>query len=209
VSVLRAAKGRCWWPVRRDLSEGGAALLRSPRRPGSGGDTQAGKGAIAWDHPCAVRRRRLDRVPGGQRAGPHADVVLGVGHPLQRLHHGSRSAFQNPDVRLREPDVASFDAPSSAPRCWSPDAREGLTALTRALTKSPTHPDKIPDSRESGYASSRYAAGFGRIGTSDEGRDRAYHLDTGRCRRRTEVLAPEQPLDPRDVLVAGGRQYAR
>jgi len=206
VSVLRAAKRPLLVAGGGVIySEAGAALRAFAEATGIPvADTQAGKGAIAWDHPCAVGGVGSTGSPVANALARDADVVLGVGTRYSDFTTASRSAFQNPDVRFVNLNVASFDAAKLGATMLVADAREGLTALTEALTKSPTHPDKIPDSRESGYrVEPGYAAGFG--AHRDEWTkvvDRAYHLDHGPLPAQTEVLgALNELLDPRDVLV--------
>src|SRR5882672_7260403 len=96
-------------------------------------DTQAGKGAIAWDHPCAVGGVGSTGSPVANALARDADVILGVGTRYSDFTTASRSAFQNPDVRFVNLNVASFDAAKLGATMLVADAREGLTALTGAL----------------------------------------------------------------------------
>ncbi|MDT7601441.1 MAG: hypothetical protein QOK26_3518, partial [Pseudonocardiales bacterium] len=167
-------------------------------------DTQAGKGAIAWDHPCAVGGVGATGSPVANALARDADVILGVGTRYSDFTTASRTAFQNPDVRFVNLNITSFDAAKQSATALVADAREGLTALTAALTKSPTRPDGIPDSRESGYrVSAEYTAGF--TAHREEWTrvvDRAYHLDHGPLPAQTEVLgALNELMQPRDVIV--------
>src|SRR5882757_6234247 len=63
-------------------------------------DTQAGKGALAWDHPCAVGGVGSTGSPVANVLARDADVVLGVGTRYSDFTTASRTAFQNPDVRF-------------------------------------------------------------------------------------------------------------
>jgi 3D-(3,5/4)-trihydroxycyclohexane-1,2-dione acylhydrolase (decyclizing) len=171
-------------------------------------DTQAGKGALAWDHPCAVGGVGSTGSPVANALARDADVVLGVGTRYSDFTTASRTAFQNPDVRFVNLNITSFDAAKHAATMLVADAREGLTALTEALAKSPTHPDGIPDSRESTAGrpyrvDPEYAAGWtARRGEWDGVVDRAYHLNHQPLPAQTEVLgALNELLEPRDVLV--------
>ncbi|HEX4361222.1 MAG TPA: 3D-(3,5/4)-trihydroxycyclohexane-1,2-dione acylhydrolase (decyclizing), partial [Pseudonocardia sp.] len=205
-SVLRAAKRPLLVAGGGVLySEAGAALRAFAEATGIPvADTQAGKGAIAWDHPCAVGGVGSTGSPVANALARDADVILGVGTRYSDFTTASRSAFQNPDVRFVNLNVASFDAAKLGATMLVADAREGLTALTEALTESPTHPDKISDSRGSGYrVAAEYTAGF--AARRDEWTkvvDRAYQLGHGPLPAQTEVLgALNELLDPRDVLV--------
>jgi 3D-(3,5/4)-trihydroxycyclohexane-1,2-dione acylhydrolase (decyclizing) len=186
-------------------SEAGAALRAFAEATGIPvADTQAGKGAIAWDHPCAVGGVGATGSPVANALARDADVILGVGTRYSDFTTASRTAFQNPDVRFVNLNITSFDAAKQSATALVADAREGLTGLTAALTKSPTRPDGIPDSRESGYrVAAEYTAGF--AAHREEWTrvvDRAYHLDHGPLPAQTEVLgALNELMQPRDVIV--------
>jgi 3D-(3,5/4)-trihydroxycyclohexane-1,2-dione acylhydrolase (decyclizing) len=186
-------------------SEAGAALRAFAEATGIPvADTQAGKGAIAWDHPCAVGGVGATGSPVANALARDADVILGVGTRYSDFTTASRTAFQNPDVRFVNLNITSFDAAKQSATALVADAREGLTALTEALTKSPTRPDGIPDSRVGGYrVAAEYAAGF--AAHREEWTrvvDRAYHLDHGPLPAQTEVLgALNELMQPRDVIV--------
>jgi 3D-(3,5/4)-trihydroxycyclohexane-1,2-dione acylhydrolase (decyclizing) len=186
-------------------SEAGAALRAFAEATGIPvADTQAGKGAIAWDHPCAVGGVGATGSPVANALARDADVILGVGTRYSDFTTASRTAFQNPDVRFVNLNITSFDAAKQSATALVADAREGLTALTEALTKSPTRPDGIPDSRESGYrVAAEYTAGF--AAHREEWTrvvDRAYHLGHGPLPAQTEVLgALNELMQPRDVIV--------
>ncbi|HEV7787449.1 MAG TPA: 3D-(3,5/4)-trihydroxycyclohexane-1,2-dione acylhydrolase (decyclizing) [Pseudonocardia sp.] len=186
-------------------SEAGAALRAFAEATGIPvADTQAGKGAIAWDHPCAVGGVGATGSPVANALARDADVILGVGTRYSDFTTASRTAFQNPDVRFVNLNITSFDAAKQSATALVADAREGLTALTETLTKSPTRPDGIPDSRVGGYrVAAEYAAGF--AAHREEWTrvvDRAYHLDHGPLPAQTEVLgALNELMQPRDVIV--------
>ncbi|HTF49876.1 MAG TPA: 3D-(3,5/4)-trihydroxycyclohexane-1,2-dione acylhydrolase (decyclizing) [Pseudonocardia sp.] len=179
-------------------------------------DTQAGKGALAWDHPCAVGGVGSTGSPVANALARDADVVLGVGTRYSDFTTASRTAFQHPDVRFVNLNITSFDAAKHAATMLVADAREGLTALTEALGGGPrsvlkpaTQGAESADSRAVGTAgtayhvSREYAAGF--AAHRDEWNrvvERAYHLGHGPLPAQTEVLgALNELLEPRDVLV--------
>ena len=209
VAVLRAAKRPLLVAGGGVIySEAGAALRAFAEATGIPvADTQAGKGAIAWDHPCAVGGVGATGSPVANALARDADVILGVGTRYSDFTTASRSAFQNPDVRFVNLNVASFDAAKHAATMLVADAREGLTALTEALggpRNLATRTAESSDSRESGYrVEAGYAAGFGAHRDEWNGVvDRAYHLGHGPLPAQTEVLgALNELLNPRDVLV--------
>jgi 3D-(3,5/4)-trihydroxycyclohexane-1,2-dione acylhydrolase (decyclizing) len=192
-------------------SEAGAALRAFAEATGIPvADTQAGKGAIAWDHPCAVGGVGATGSPVANALARDADVILGVGTRYSDFTTASRTAFQNPDVRFVNLNITSFDAAKQSATALVADAREGLTALTEALAgpvrvlKPATQGAESPDSRESGYrVAAEYTAGF--AAHREEWTrvvDRAYHLDHGPLPAQTEVLgALNELMQPRDVIV--------
>ncbi|WP_346282166.1 thiamine pyrophosphate-binding protein, partial [Pseudonocardia sp.] len=70
-------------------------------------DTQAGKGALLWDHPCAVGGVGSTGSPVANALAREADLVIGVGTRWSDFTTASRTAFQNPDVRFVNLNVAA------------------------------------------------------------------------------------------------------
>jgi 3D-(3,5/4)-trihydroxycyclohexane-1,2-dione acylhydrolase (decyclizing) len=96
-------------------------------------DTQAGKGAIAWDHPEAVGGVGATGNDAANALAATADVVIGVGTRYTDFTTASRTVFADPDVRFVNLNVAAFDAAKQSATALVADAREGLAALTAAL----------------------------------------------------------------------------
>jgi 3D-(3,5/4)-trihydroxycyclohexane-1,2-dione acylhydrolase (decyclizing) len=96
-------------------------------------DTQAGKGALLWDDPCAVGGVGSTGSPVANALAADADVVIGIGTRYSDFTTASRTAFQADDVRFVNINVGGFDAAKHAGATVIADAREGLTALTAAL----------------------------------------------------------------------------
>ncbi|QYN36230.1 3D-(3,5/4)-trihydroxycyclohexane-1,2-dione acylhydrolase (decyclizing) [Pseudonocardia sp. DSM 110487] len=97
------------------------------------GDTQAGKGALLWDHPQAVGGVGSTGSPVANALAREADVVIGIGTRYSDFTTASRTAFQHPDVRFVNLNVAAFDAAKHGGEMLVADARAGLEALTEAL----------------------------------------------------------------------------
>src|SRR5215831_18341175 len=115
-------------------SEAGAALRRFAEATGIGvSDTQAGKGALAWDHPCAVGGVGATGSPVANALAREADVVLGVGTRYSDFTTASRTAFAHPGVRFVNLNVAAFDAGKHAGVPLVADARAGLEALAERM----------------------------------------------------------------------------
>lgn len=96
-------------------------------------DTQAGKGAINFDHPCAVGGVGSTGCDSGNHLADKADVVIGIGTRYSDFTTASHTQFKNPDVRFVNINVKSFDAAKHAAEMIVADAREALKALTNAL----------------------------------------------------------------------------
>jgi len=135
-----------------------AALLRSARRPlivAGGGvlysdasaalrelaavtgipvaETQAGKGSMPYDHPCALGALGATGTRGANLIARDADVVLAVGTRLGDFATASRTAFQHPELRLIGLNVAGYDAHKLGALPLVADARAGLGELAAAL----------------------------------------------------------------------------
>ncbi|MCP2338168.1 3D-(3,5/4)-trihydroxycyclohexane-1,2-dione acylhydrolase (decyclizing) [Actinomadura rupiterrae] len=97
-------------------------------------ETQAGKGALHWEHPQAVGAIGATGTSAANALARRADVVLGVGTRYSDFTTASQSLFACPGVRFVNLNVASFDAAKQAAAVpLVADAREGLRALDRAL----------------------------------------------------------------------------
>lgn len=99
-------------------------------------ETQAGKGALPWDHPWNVGPVGANGGSAANALARDADLVLAVGTRLSDFTTGSMTAFQNPAVQFVGLNVAPFDAHKLGALALVADARAGLTALTAALAGS-------------------------------------------------------------------------
>jgi 3D-(3,5/4)-trihydroxycyclohexane-1,2-dione acylhydrolase (decyclizing) len=95
--------------------------------------TQAGKGALPFDHPQSVGAIGSTGTTAANALAREADVVIGIGTRYQDFTTASRTAFADPGVRFVNVNVASVDAAKHAAVGLQADAREALTALTDAL----------------------------------------------------------------------------
>ncbi|MBV8090816.1 MAG: 3D-(3,5/4)-trihydroxycyclohexane-1,2-dione acylhydrolase (decyclizing), partial [Alphaproteobacteria bacterium] len=73
-------------------------------------ETQAGKGALVWDHPCAVGAVGVTGSSAANELAAHADLILAIGTRLSDFTTASRSLFRNPSAQLIQLNVAGFDA---------------------------------------------------------------------------------------------------
>ncbi|WP_406408089.1 3D-(3,5/4)-trihydroxycyclohexane-1,2-dione acylhydrolase (decyclizing) [Streptomyces sp. NBC_01643] len=168
------------WPQLREFAEATGIPVA---------DTHAGKGAIPWDHPCAVGGLGSTGTSAANALAAEADVVLGIGTRYSDFTTASRTVFANPQVRFVNLNVARLDAVKHAAEPLVADARAGLEALTRKLADWRTD--------EAYRARVRELAADWRWAT-----DHAYHLGHGPLPAQTEILgALNELLDDRDVVI--------
>ena len=97
-------------------------------------ETQAGKSALAWDHPLNLGPIG---VTGGEPANDvceTADLVLGVGTRFQDFTTGSWGLFANPERKVVSLNTAAYDAAKHGAMPLMADARVGLSELTNAIS---------------------------------------------------------------------------
>jgi 3D-(3,5/4)-trihydroxycyclohexane-1,2-dione acylhydrolase (decyclizing) len=73
-------------------------------------ETQAGKGALKWNHPCNLGSIGVTGSSAANAAAAAADLVVGIGTRLQDFTTGSRALFSAPGRRLVQINVAAYDA---------------------------------------------------------------------------------------------------
>jgi len=96
-------------------------------------ETQAGRGALPWDHPLALGAIGVTGTSAANRAAAEADLVIGVGTRLQDFTTGSRALFANPAVSLAQINVTPFDAAKQGALSVVGDAEATLDALLPRL----------------------------------------------------------------------------
>ena len=114
-------------------SEGGCgALQRFAEAHGVPvGETQAGKGALAWDHPFVSGAVGVTGTPAANALAAEADVVLAVGTRLQDFTTGSHTLYAQ--AKLVSINVNAFDAIKWGGQSIQADAAAALDALSGAL----------------------------------------------------------------------------
>lgn len=96
--------------------------------------SQAGGGALPWDHPQYVGGAGATGSLAANRLAAEADLVIGIGTRYSDFTSASRTAFQHPEVRFLNINVASFDAYKHGTQLpLIADAREALVSLTAEL----------------------------------------------------------------------------
>jgi 3D-(3,5/4)-trihydroxycyclohexane-1,2-dione acylhydrolase (decyclizing) len=115
-------------------SEATAALSAFARATGIPvGETQAGKGALAFDSPQAVGAIGVTGTTAANRLARDADLVLVVGSRLSDFTTASKTAFAAANVRFMAINVAELDAYKHAALPLIGDARVTLEELGAAV----------------------------------------------------------------------------
>jgi 3D-(3,5/4)-trihydroxycyclohexane-1,2-dione acylhydrolase (decyclizing) len=92
-------------------------------------ETQAGKGALSWEHPQSVGPVGSSGGLAANALAREADLLLVVGSRLSDFTTASKTAFQHPDVTFISLNVAELDAYKQAALPLVCDARVGLEEL--------------------------------------------------------------------------------
>jgi 3D-(3,5/4)-trihydroxycyclohexane-1,2-dione acylhydrolase (decyclizing) len=95
-------------------------------------ETQAGKGALAWNHPLQQGSIGVTGSTAANALARDADVVVGIGTRLQDFTTGSHSMFA--DARLVSVNVNRFDAQKWRGVALCADALSAIPALSQALS---------------------------------------------------------------------------
>lgn len=152
--------------------------------------SQAGGGALPWDHPQYVGGAGATGSLAANRLAAEADLIIGIGTRYSDFTSASRTAFQHPGVRFLNINVASFDAYKHGTQLpLIADAREALVALTAEL------------------AGARVDAGYAARIASENGEwdalvDAAFEPSGLAVPGQPEIIgAVQRASEPRDVIV--------
>jgi 3D-(3,5/4)-trihydroxycyclohexane-1,2-dione acylhydrolase (decyclizing) len=96
-------------------------------------ETQAGKGALPWDHDMALGSIGVTGAGAANAAAAEADLVIGLGTRLQDFTTGSWALFQNPACKFVQVNVAPHDAAKRGSLAVVADARLALESLAQQL----------------------------------------------------------------------------
>lgn len=97
------------------------------------GETQAGKGALPFDHPQNLGSVGATGSLASNETAEEADLVFLLGTRLSDFTTSSKSQFQNPDVKFIHVNVCSMDAHKLSALPLQGDARATLQDLLEAL----------------------------------------------------------------------------
>ncbi len=96
-------------------------------------ETQAGKGALSWDHPLNLGALGATGGSAANAVARDADLVLAIGTRLSDFPTASWTAWQDPGVRFVALNVAELDAAKARALPLVGDARVTLEELSEAL----------------------------------------------------------------------------
>jgi 3D-(3,5/4)-trihydroxycyclohexane-1,2-dione acylhydrolase (decyclizing) len=171
-------------------SEATEQLSRFARQTGIPvAETQAGKGSLRYDHSQALGAIGVTGTLGANIIGREADLVIAVGTRYSDFTTASKTAFQNPDVRFININVAEFDAAKHSALSLVADARVTLEELTKMVE---------------GYdVGVEYRARVDKFRAEwDAEVDRIYHLGHGPIVSQGEVIGAVNEFSrPQDVVV--------
>jgi len=98
------------------------------------GETQAGKGALPYDHLASLGAIGVTGTPGANLMAREADLVIGIGTRYSDFTTASKTVFQDQDVRFANVNVTECDAGKHAGLPVVGDARATLEALGHELS---------------------------------------------------------------------------
>jgi 3D-(3,5/4)-trihydroxycyclohexane-1,2-dione acylhydrolase (decyclizing) len=96
-------------------------------------ETQAGKGALRWDHPCNLGAMGSAGGRAGNAIARDADLVIAIGTRLSDFPTMSWSSWQHPEVGFIAINAAEMDAAKAAAIPLAGDALVTLQELHAAL----------------------------------------------------------------------------
>ena len=115
-------------------SEASEVLRRFVARSGIPvAETQAGKGSLPFDHAGAMGGIGATGARAANRVAAKADLIIGIGTRYTDFTTASRTAFQNPDVRFVNINVAELDSHKLGGIPLTGDARATLESLDQRL----------------------------------------------------------------------------
>jgi 3D-(3,5/4)-trihydroxycyclohexane-1,2-dione acylhydrolase (decyclizing) len=153
------------------------------------GETMAGKGSLPYNHPLNLGAIGVTGTTGANIMAREADLVIGIGTRYSDFTTASKTAFQNPDVRFININVAEFDAYKHNALPLVGDARATLEELMGAL--------------EGWRTDDAYRLGAKAYNEEwDEEVERIYNLEHGPLMSQGEVIGVVNTLSkPEDVIL--------
>ena len=97
-------------------------------------ETFAGKGALPYNHPSNLGAAGATGTPGANEITQQADLVIGIGTRYSDFTTASKTAFQNPDVKFININIADLDSYKHSALPLTSDAKVCLEELIELLS---------------------------------------------------------------------------
>jgi 3D-(3,5/4)-trihydroxycyclohexane-1,2-dione acylhydrolase (decyclizing) len=178
------------------FSEASETLARFVEQTGIPvGETQAGKGSLPYNHPQNMGAIGATGTLAANRFAKDADLIIGIGTRYSDFTTASKTAFQNPNVRFLNINVAEFDSFKHSAIPLTADARLTLEELAEALKEY-----KVGSEYESKISSLKEQW--------EQEVDRLFHLNNQPLPSQSEVIgAIWESAEPKDVLVSAAGSH--
>ena len=96
-------------------------------------ETFAGKGSLPYNHPSNLGATGATGTPAANEFTSEADLIIGIGTRYSDFTTASKTAFQNPDVRFININIADFDSSKHSALPLTSDAKVCLEELFELL----------------------------------------------------------------------------
>ena len=96
-------------------------------------ETFAGKGALPYNRPENIGAIGATGTPGAVAMAKEADLIIGIGTRYSDFTTASKTAFQNPEVKFININIAEFDSYKHSALPVIADAKETLSELIDKL----------------------------------------------------------------------------
>lgn len=96
-------------------------------------ETFAGKGALPFNKPESIGAIGATGTPGAVEMSKEADLIIGIGTRYSDFTTASKTAFQNPNVKFININVAEFDSNKHSALPVVADAKEAILELSQEL----------------------------------------------------------------------------
>jgi 3D-(3,5/4)-trihydroxycyclohexane-1,2-dione acylhydrolase (decyclizing) len=96
-------------------------------------ETFAGKGSLPFDHQSNLGAVGVTGTPGANEFTSAADLIIGIGTRYSDFTTASKTAFQNPEVKFININIAEFDSHKHCALPVTSDARVCLEELLNQL----------------------------------------------------------------------------
>ncbi|HET9905988.1 MAG TPA: 3D-(3,5/4)-trihydroxycyclohexane-1,2-dione acylhydrolase (decyclizing) [Anaerolineales bacterium] len=159
------------------------------------GETQAGKSSLPYNHPQNLGAVGATGTLAANRVARDADMIIGIGTRYSDFTTASKTAFQNPEVRFININVAELDSYKHSAIPLNADARLTLEELTGSLKEY-----KVDSEYQSQIATLKEKW--------EQEVDRLFHLDNQPLPAQSAVIgAIWESAEPKDVLVSAAGSH--